>query len=1216
MPAIANGTTSQPANPHPIPPDPNLPPNKNNKNNNNNKSSSSTHKQQQQQQQQQTSLSGIDLNRIPQPSPKVISSSSHIDKHFLPRRFLGAIPEKIVNSDETIENRKKFHQLRKNAISHLPLLGHTHSEDSFSHFGNDNGNGNERDDVGLIREAAKRIKIRKRGKTDRVMDLDLDLDVGTPEERQGQGRGKIKGGIGKGKDSWIGESFDIGREFLGSVIHEHEDADEEIQPPSSSSIHQGDNQVVNEAKGKGGAGGGQSESVPSRPAVSTRTTQETFVTARTGFSSSRGEGASSSKSTLDLNDTSTSAEGYQLTPQASLNGLSSSPGTITITNIRDSTSSSTQPLVPPSIKHRSQDSSDTVKAIVTQNKSSNGLSTRLKSALRKSSSKPENELYSTQSAIYATSSNNQLSQQKQKQKQKDKQNKSKSVQFPIDPIQGPSSMKKVLGDDLNDHTTKGDKAPVDPAEVLERSGDEVAGTSHEAVEEALEEEEEDWEEVRKPGEVILRDRMLVRVGYHREDNVRGFDEASQRRNPCARLDPLEEFIVIYRKSQIELYSNYTYPFQEKVVGHKHLAFVIPLLPHRTSLSIFNSEDVTICLTTSINKLQDDVSNILRSSTTRAGAVKNRVKQSKQVQWLRGRRRGTQVFIMKLAERSRSLDWYWEIWRDLNGELPDRFDVSVPSLSTSIRLIIPQDEEYYMVGNSSQCAKFEKSKIIENCWEMLKESMDIEELRRQNDEDSENRSGKLNVQLAWKSSDGNLDWLTFDQTVQGKKRDWTLLAGLARSQGESKPRELQLRPAKHQPNSIKLEDGTLLEEPPGVEGYLTRHNDGTTKEQVYISSHDGNIFVGHMRDAKPPLLPQKESSTPSELFPDLFSTFIDTEHKRIARYLQRCAGCIDLRDIVSIKIISDDSPKHTRSTSSTSATREGFDRIVTNAEDVQGKTFEVEMSAGGIVKLECQTWEIAKEWVESLKALKSYWERRHRVDARQRMDAISLHSHENPFTGTELSNESDNFISEIWDWCVLDGCRSTCLSGRLYMKKDKWDKFRSKYIVLTGGSLVSFKIKKKSAFHTRSKRYSLFGAYVYSGMLALDEMPSSTSGSSTTNDAFSSQARVYQDGLQSSDGPEDTTFCVRLALPSSKWSKKSVNHPWEEEGEGEKDGLNNLVIPDLTKKATQLLIFRARSKLERDRWVWATNAEMERQVRSHQKQEDALRNHGNVPERWF
>ncbi|WWC88719.1 uncharacterized protein L201_003632 [Kwoniella dendrophila CBS 6074] len=1301
MPAIANSSTSFRAK-HFTPPDPNL-----------------TH---------DYSAHQPSIDPIPKPSAKVVETKSHIseeenERHYLKRRFLGSIPLKIINSNETIEKRKRIYDLRKRALSHLPIIRNLENDDDdgSDNQGNNNNSstsfidngvrgGNNNKHQNLIREATKKIKILKKGKKGEDIIEQLDLHFESPNLSENYDSHQKQKATDKEKNIWIGDSFDIGREFIGIIIDENEEVHKQ-ENDTISSIQTFPETAKEKDKESMKS---KSKSIKTRPTVSTRTTQESFVTARTKFSTSTSiyQQGESSRSTLDLdispegddngNDLAGNLGGYELTPKPSLGeddeGEEEEEEEETIKKgLRNSQSSSIQPLVSdstygedhshlPSLRNSAlQNQSDDIGQLdviegtkIRNKKSSGSISTRLKSALRKSS-KPENELTSTQSAIHPNEQTTTSSPKKDLKK-----GKSKSVQFPIDPIQDPSSKKSTLKgikEDQNE-SLKGDKSPVHPLKVLERSGDDVIGTSQQAVEEALEEQEEeeedDWEEVKRPGEIILRDRMIVRVGYHREDKLVGFDENSQRRNPCSRLDPLEEYIGIYRKGQIELYSNYNYPFQEKLIGHKHLAFIIPLLGTRTNSSIFNSEDVTICLTTSINKLQDDVNVLLRSNNTRAGKMKSKIKQSKQIQWLNkfniNKRGGSQIFIMKLAERSRSLDWFWEIFRELNGELPFKFDISIPDLSTSIRLFVNnnndnnnnndgiskiQDDDNE-IGNSKQCAKFQKDKVIKDCYEMLlNTSINIEELKKQSEIGS---STRLNLQLAWKNNFGNLDWIVYDNTVQGEKRDWNLLSGLARSQGERKPRELQLRPAKHQPSLLKLQDGTLLEEPPGIEGYLMRHKDGAVKEQVYISSHDGNIFVGNMKDAQPPLLPSRESSTPSELFPDLYKTFIDNEHERISRFLKNCSGCIDLRDIQSIEIIPDKTTSKGKSRSrsnTTSSQMQGFNRIITDSTidhqpdpnqtdfthnhgqretntEIKGKTFEVIVNTGGNVRLEAQSTDIAEEWVERLRELQKYWERRHRVDARQRMDAITLHSHENPFTGTELSNDSDNFISEIWDWCVIKGCRSICISGKLFMKKDKWDKFRSKYIVLTGGALISFKIQKKNAFHIRKKRYSLYGAYVYSGMLALDELPSTSS-----SDTFTSQSRVYQDGLQSSDGAEDTTFCIRLS--SKKFNKHSINHPWgilendlsnknnyndiesnnkEEQSKSQTgnqnkvvDSMTSIPIPDLSKKANQLLIFRARSKLERDRWVWAINAEMERQVRTHIKQEDMLRNHGNVPDDW-
>lgn len=58
-----------------------------------------------------------------------------------------------------------------------------------------------------------------------------------------------------------------------------------------------------------------------------------------------------------------------------------------------------------------------------------------------------------------------------------------------------------------------------------------------------------------------------------------------------------------------------------------------------------------------------------------------------------------------------------------------------------------------------------------------------------------------------------------------------------------------------------------------------------------------------------------------------------------------------------------------------------------------------------------------------------------------MDAMTLHGHDDPFAGTQLSNSSDAVLSDIWDWCTISGCREICLSGRIFLKKKKTHKFK-------------------------------------------------------------------------------------------------------------------------------------------------------------------------------
>jgi hypothetical protein len=107
--------------------------------------------------------------------------------------------------------------------------------------------------------------------------------------------------------------------------------------------------------------------------------------------------------------------------------------------------------------------------------------------------------------------------------------------------------------------------PADPADVLRRTGSEIAGTSTEAQEDATVIDDDDF----MPGGVVMRDRILVKVGRHRDENMSSFDEAFQvslqrfqqltlfqRRDPCFRYEPMEEYLVGMTMTSVDFYSDW------------------------------------------------------------------------------------------------------------------------------------------------------------------------------------------------------------------------------------------------------------------------------------------------------------------------------------------------------------------------------------------------------------------------------------------------------------------------------------------------------------------------------------------------------------------------------------------------------------------------------------------------------------------------------------
>ncbi len=73
--------------------------------------------------------------------------------------------------------------------------------------------------------------------------------------------------------------------------------------------------------------------------------------------------------------------------------------------------------------------------------------------------------------------------------------------------------------------------------------------------------------------------------------------------------------------------------------HKHLAFVIPLRPGSTKISIFSRTDMSICL---------------ESPPTPTCESRNR-------KWFYSRGTGTNLFLLRTKSRSRAVDWVWKLW---------------------------------------------------------------------------------------------------------------------------------------------------------------------------------------------------------------------------------------------------------------------------------------------------------------------------------------------------------------------------------------------------------------------------------------------------------------------------------------------------------------------------------------------------------------------------
>lgn len=137
--------------------------------------------------------------------------------------------------------------------------------------------------------------------------------------------------------------------------------------------------------------------------------------------------------------------------------------------------------------------------------------------------------------------------------------------------------------------------------------------------------------------------MLVKVAYTKIESLGfHFDESEHRTMRDLQYASVwAEYLVVWRKHRIEIYEDYRTPGKEWLLGHKHLAFVVPLKSSKARMSLYSFVDLTFCLTCPPMATGNDDS--------RSRSLLHRSQE------------GRNIFIFKHKCRTRALDWTWKLW---------------------------------------------------------------------------------------------------------------------------------------------------------------------------------------------------------------------------------------------------------------------------------------------------------------------------------------------------------------------------------------------------------------------------------------------------------------------------------------------------------------------------------------------------------------------------
>lgn len=292
-----------------------------------------------------------------------------------------------------------------------------------------------------------------------------------------------------------------------------------------------------------------------------------------------------------------------------------------------------------------------------------------------------------------------------------------------------------------------------------------------------------------------------------------------------------------------------------------------------------------------------------------------------------------------------------------------------------------------------------------------------------------------------------------------------------------------------------------------------------------------------------------------------------------------------------------------------------------------RVFEMVLDNGLVVRLQAYSKQTRDEWIHRLRKLVKYWKLRIKAE----MDTFKAVRHTN-LTQLNIDEEMEAFIGqfakkwevsrseaspELYNMCGISSCRSITMSGSLYLKTRRRSTFHRSQVILSGGQLLIYQAtaRKRTGqqiHHIHQEKQQvvdLRDCYVYSGLIVEDDLLYQNKTFDANHPGMASLPRVYlEDGWTSADVDVMTCFVVWMNKRKG-WFKTAVKAESSIDDANSKGGKRARL-----KRVRQLgvpgrgMVFKCRSRAERDHWVLSVASEIERVV---QREEEELGEEGEV-----
>jgi hypothetical protein len=732
----------------------------------------------------------------------------------------------------------------------------------------------------------------------------------------------------------------------------------------------------------------------------------------------------------------------------------------------------------------------------------------------------------------------------------------------------------------------------------------------------------------REGMIVKMERMLVRMDYTGSEVPEDYDENGSLKIETRAIEKWREFMVVVRKNKkqdaddfrLQIYKTRVIPEIDNDAGGKRPAREVRLDPKTTHVNLYSSLDKTV------------------------------------VVW-HPYRKGTRILIMRPTSTAHSVEWHTFLRDAMGWQRPQTLQVNVPDLGVSLRLDKPFDslkeavaeaiDEDTAVARTIEAEQGIARKIVAQCLEMLKTDPEWYDVLHMWEE-----SAKMG--LAWKRYD-RLEWVhgITEQKMYGS------MAMQKTHELELRPKEHYHTTARgkkgvqhEEPSPI---EGFLirLTSQKGV----TKRMGKTFHKRLYYYTQNQFLMFNQPGKATPPHPPRLATITGSniptsteilEKTPSTFEvepfklhdgaiTWLNgspesikqhdhealEEARRNVANVESSEGYIDLCRIRKVRKMKWGSEPGDENRVAGADSDVEFHHEVSDTSDEDGTTtridddrvLELVHDNDLVIRLQAYSKEARNEWIKRLRKLVKYWKLRIASDtetfkAVRRTNLSNLNIDEEMEAllgqfGRKWEVNRSEASPELYHMCGIASCRTINMSGMLFRKPRRRSTFQRCSVLLSAGKLYIHQatVRKRTGEqvrHLHQERQDIVDlkeCYVYSGLLVEEDLlyQNRTFDANNVAAGGARTPRVYLEGLS---GEAWTSQDVDVMTCFVLW--RNHRRGWfrtqGSDGGQQKDGKGSRV-----RRVAQLgvpgrgMVFKCRSRAERDHWVLAIAAEIERVV---------------------